>query len=242
MLQCVERADAAAPSLIVYIDLDRITTLDIRNTMRKLSLMLSILVFLWSPFTTSAQEDFSGIDAFLKATLKGEDKLSVEARGDLNGDGLEDWAGVIERQKSGSSPTTQLYVLLRLREGGYRVAEKSKEAPIAGAGCCWVESLEISRSSLYIQNNAKTATTMEAATHQFKLYQGKWRLVGLRIYYDDHGSNAPRTTETDMNLLTGSVIEKKQKGENRPTTYKRHKKFTVSLLKDFDFFNGFGTE
>lgn len=210
--------------------------------MRKLSLILPALVILCCPFAAFAQADFPSIDAFLKSTLKGEDRLSNEAKGDLNNDGLEDWAGVIQRQAANSSPTTQLYVLLRLREGVYRIAEKSKEAPVVGAGCCWVESLEISRSSIYIQNNAKTATTMEAATHQFKLYKGEWRLVGLRIYYDDHSSDASNTTETDMNLLTGAVIEKKQKGDNKPVTMRRQKKFATYLLKNFDFFNGFGTE
>lgn len=210
--------------------------------MRKLGLILVALTILWCPSATASQSEFSSIDAFLKSTLQGEDRLSVEAKGDLNGDGLEDWAGVIQRQKSDVESTTQLYVLLRLAQGGYRVAEKSKEAPIAGMGCCWVESLEISRSSIFIQNNAKTAATMEAATHQFKLYKGEWRLIGLKIFYDDRGSGTEVSTETDMNLLTGAVIEKKQRGENKPVTRTRQKKFSTYFLKDFDFYNGFGTE
>jgi hypothetical protein len=107
-------------------------------------------------------------------------------------------------------------------------------------GCCWVEDLRIGRSSIYIQNNAKTAVTMEAATHQFKLYQGQWRLIGVRIYYIDHSSDT--STDTDINLLTGLVIEKKQKGERRPLIKKRNVKFGLHLLKDFDFLNGFGIE
>jgi hypothetical protein len=210
--------------------------------MRKLSLMLSTLLILWSPFSATAQVDFSSVDAFLKSTLKGEDRLSVEAKGDLNGDGLEDWAGVIHRQQADSSPTYQLYVLLRLRQGGYHVAEKSIEEEIPGMGCCWVESLEIRRSSIYIQNNAKTASIMEAVTHQFKLHKGKWRLVGIKIYHTDHSPDDPSTIDTDMNLLTGSVIEKRQKGDNKPVTKSRRKKFAVHLLKDFDFSTRFGNE
>jgi hypothetical protein len=170
--------------------------------------------------------------------LEGEGRLSLEARGDLNGDGLDDWAGVIERRKSDSSATSQLYVLLRLPQGGYRVAEKSREESVGGWGCCWVEHLEIRRSSIYIQNNAKTAGTMEAATHQFKLQQGEWRLIGVRIFHLEVSSDA--STETDMNLLTGSVIEKRQKGENKPMTKSRRRRFAARLLKDFDFSNGFG--
>jgi len=210
--------------------------------MRKLCFVLATLIFFCCPPAKASQGEFPSLDAFLKSTLQGEDRVSVEAKGDLNGDALEDWAGVIQRQKADVQQTTQLYVLLRLSQGGYRVAEKSMEAPVSGAGCCWVESLEINRASIFIQNNAKTATTMEAATHQFKLYQGEWRLIGVKIYYDDHGTNTSLTTETDMNLLTGSVIIKKQKGENKPVTRKNRKKFSTRLLKDFNFHNGFGTE
>jgi hypothetical protein len=210
------------------------------NLLHRLRLVLPALVILSCPFTTAAQADFSSVEVFRKSILKGEDQLSLEAGGDLNDDGLEDWAGVIHRKESKAAPTYQLYVLLRLREGGYRVAEKSKEEMIAGMGCCWAENLEIKRSSIYIQNNAKTASTMEAATHQFRLYQGEWRLVGVRIHYLNLASDA--STETDMNLLTGLVIEKKQKGQNKPVVKRRNKRFVAHFLRDFDFFNGFGVE
>ena len=210
--------------------------------MCKLQLVLSILIVLWCPFSISAQRDFSSIDAFLKSTLKGEDKLSLDAKGDLNGDGLEDWAGVIDRQKIDDPPTSQLYVLLRLSQGGYRVAEKSKEVALGGAGCCWVEGLEIRQSSIYIQNNMKERNTMQASTHQFKLYQDQWRLIGVSISYTDLNSDPQLSSDIDMNLLTGSVIEKKQKGDDKPITSSRRKKFSAYFLKDFDFgfFDRFG--
>lgn len=212
------------------------------NALRRCCLVLSALLVLWCPSAAASREEFPGIDAFLKSTLRGEDKLNAEARGDLNGDGLEDWAGLIRRQEPDSSPGYQLYVLLRLRGGGYGVAEKTDESPIAGMGCCWVEDLTIRRASIYVQSNAKTCCTMEAATHQFKLYRGEWRLVGVKVYYTDMTRDPADTTDTDMNLLTGSVIEKRQRGDNRPTTARRRKRFPVQLLKDFDFRNGFGIE
>jgi hypothetical protein len=217
---------------------NRILKAGIVNTMQRLRFILPALVILCCSFAARAQSDFSGIDAFKKATLKGEDSISVEAKGDLNGDGVEDWAGVIHRQKQDSIPTSQLYVLLGTAQGSYRVAEKSKEAEIPGMGCCWVENLEIRRASIYIQNNAKTASTMEAATHQFKLYNGEWRLVGVRIYYIDQAKDT--STDTDMNLLTGAVTEKRQKGESKPLSRSSRKRFPASFLKNFDFNNGFG--
>ncbi len=210
--------------------------------MRRLYLVLTALIILSCPFAVAAQADFSGVDAFLKATLKGEDRLSLEARGDLNGDGQADWAGVIRRQPADASATYQLYVLLRQAQGGYRVAEKSIEEEIPGMGCCWAESLEIRRASIYIQNNAKTASVMDATTHQFKLYKGEWRLIGIRTYSTDFTPDAEATLDTDMNLLTGLVIEKKQEGNGKPVTKNRRKKFASYLLKDFDFSSTFGNE
>jgi len=162
------------------------------------------------PSRAQQHVDFASVDGFLKQILTAGNSLSADAKGDLNGDGLEDWSGVILREKSDVVRTSQLYVLLQQPQGGYRVAEKSLEEQIAGMGCCWTEDLKISRSSIYIQNNAKTAATMEAATHQFKFYKNEWRLVGVKIYYVDHSTDM--ATETDMNLLTGAVIERKWKG------------------------------
>jgi len=208
--------------------------------MRGCLLLLSLVGVLSCSFTATAQPEFPSTDVFLKSILKGQSSLSSEAKGDLNGDGLEDWTGVVRREKGDFQSTYQLYVLLRQTGGGYRVAEKSTEAQIPGMGCCWVEDLRIGRSSIYIQNNAKTAATMEAATHQFKLQGGQWRLIGVRIYYIDHSAN--RTTDTDINLLTGIVIEKQQKGDRKPLVKRRNVKFGVRLLKDYDFINGFGIE
>jgi len=65
------------------------------------------------------------------------------------------------------------------------------------------------------------------------------RLVGIQIFYTDHSDDT--STDTDMNVLTGDVIEKKSKGDGKPKIVKRKKRFGLSLLKDFDFSNSFGT-
>lgn len=188
----------------------------------------------------AAQTNVASIDAFRKTVERGEDRIDLQASGDLNGDGAADWAGVVRRQKPDATQTYQLYVFLRQPQGGYQLAQTSIEEEIAGMGCCWAEDLRIERGSIYIQNNAKTAATMEAATHQFKLYKGEWRLVGVRIYYVEHQYD--RDTDTDMNVLTGLVIERVTR-RNRPAqTIRRTRKFGVYLLKDFDFSNAFGLE
>ena len=201
---------------------------------------LSIPIVFFCTLVGVAQTDFSSLNAFKKSVERGEDRVTVQATGDLNGDNLEDWCGVVHRHKPDASPTYQLYVLLRQPQGSYQLAQTSREEEIPGMGCCWVEDLQITRGSIYIQNNAKTAATMEAARHQFKLYQGQWRLVGIKIFYTDH--SADTSTDTDMNVLTGDVIEKKSKGDGKPRISKRKKRFGVFLLKDFDFLNTFGIE
>lgn len=210
------------------------------NSVVTVTALALMLVLYAQPGGAQPQIDFASVEAFLKQTVTSGSSLSVEAKGDLNGDGLEDWSGVVLREKSDVVRTSQLYVLLQQPQGGYRIAEKSLEEEIAGMGCCWTEDLRIDRSSVYIQNNAKTAATMEAATHQFKLYKNEWRLIGVKIYFVDHSTDM--STETDMNLLTGAVIEKKWRGERSLSTKQRKKVFGRFLLKDFDFFNGFGVQ
>ena len=202
---------------------------------RRLRRALPALLILCCPLAAAAQADFPDADAFLNSVLKAEDRVSVAARGDLNGDGLEDWAGVLERRRPNASQTYQLYVLLQSPRGGYRVAESSKEAPVSGTGCCWVEDLRITRSSIYVQSNAKSGGSMEAVTHQFKLYRGAWRQVGLRIYRVDQTTDT--STDTDTNLLTGAVTEETQTGDDKPVTRRRRgRKLPARLLRDFDFF------
>ena len=208
----------------------------IRPQYRYLRALAPLVILCW-PFTVLAQE-FSTPESFVKSLLRGEDILSLEAKGDLNDDGLADWAGVIRRDKPDFGSTHQLYILLRTPRAGYRIAQTTREEQIPGMGCCWVEDLRIERGSIYIQNNAKTAVEMEAATHQFKFYQGEWRLLGIKIYEMNHRTKV--STETDMNLLTGLVIEKKQKGNRKPVIKRSTRRFSRSFLRDFDFFNGFG--
>ncbi|HKO63162.1 MAG TPA: hypothetical protein VJV03_18515, partial [Pyrinomonadaceae bacterium] len=182
--------------------------------------VITTTLFFSSCFSTLAQDSFRSVDAFLKATLKQGEELGESAKGDLNGDATEDWVGVIYSRPEDGAPTYQLFVLTRA-DGGYRVAAQTEKAEIAGMGCCWLEDLTIRQGSIYIQNNAKTAATMEAATHQFKWYKGEWRLLGVKIYFTDHTPGAESTTDTDMNVLTGLVIEKAQKGNKRPVTTRR---------------------
>ena len=187
----------------------------------------------------SNKELFSSIDEFLKKVgVKSSDGL-VSANGDLNGDSVPDWAGSIQRSREGPSDTAQLWILIREgRDGPFRLAATTGSRVTSGNGCCWVEDIRIENSSLYVQHNEKTHGTMEAATHQFKLYKGAWRLVGVRVFNLDVGADT--SVLTDSNVLTGRVVITKEKGEKTTGRTTRKKIFLASYLKDYDFDNTFG--
>ena len=178
------------------------------------------------------------VDAFLKFVMQTGDTLEFEARGDLNGDSLPDWAGIIERKKSppfveeGSETgkALQLYILLRQADGSYRLAEKSKETGVFGGGTPYIEALDIERGSVMLQTNS----TAYASFSQLRLYKNVWRLIGWREVRVDNEKDS--LFETDRNLLTGAVVEKRQTGERKPIYKRYQKRFPPVSLKNFDLF------
>ena len=60
----------------------------------------------------------------------------------------------------------------------------------------------------------------------------------MRLHNIEHISRL--SFDTDVNLLTGLVADKEQRRYRKPLTTRRNVKFAVSLLKDYDFSNGFG--
>jgi hypothetical protein len=206
--------------------------------MKQIYLIIIILTLL-SINGLAQSQTFESVEAFLKSTLKDGDKLEFEAKGDLNGDGLADWAGLIQRKKvppfkdeeeGETDETVQIYILLQQKQGSYQIAEKSKETGIFGAGNNYFEALEIKKSSLFLQLNS----TAYASFSQFRLHNGKWRLVGWREFKLNVESD--KSLETDRNLLTGTVIEKRQTGNRKPIIKRYKKKFPRVLLKDFNLF------
>ena len=192
--------------------------------------------------SSGSGETFTTIEEFLKTARPKSGEELVSANGDLNGDGVADWAGAIPRTKKGDTAvdTLQIYVLIRQGANGpYRLEVTNGERETGRSGCCWVEDVRIENSSLYIQHNAKTHGTMETATHQFKIYKGAWRLVGVRIFYLD--VDADTSTETDTNVLTGRVVVTKQKGDKRTGVRTLWKKISPAYLKDYDYDHAFGT-
>ncbi len=186
----------------------------------------------------SVEQPADSVEAFLKTVLKPDDRVEIEAKGDINGDGVADWAGVIHRKKDPplvekgieADSAEQLYLLLGQRQGGYLVAEKSKETGIFGVVNAYIENLEIRHSSLFLQVNSGS---MFYTVSQFRFYRGEWRLVGLKETQNITPSVGEYHT-TDRNLLTGTVFETWGRDDRKPRVKSYRKKFRRVLLKDFD--------
>ena len=185
---------------------------------------------------------YPDLNAFKEVYMQKDIPMEFQAEGDLNGDGLKDWAGLINRKtamkfEDADEPyireTIQLYVLLQQKNGSYKIAEKSVETQFGGLGGTYFENLEIKNSSVFLQINSKGADYVEPNFYQFKLNNGEWRLINYRTFHLE--ISADDSVETDRNLLTGTVIVKKQKGENKPIVQRSKKNHSKILLKDFDF-------
>lgn len=190
--------------------------------------------------TLAEPRNYETAEEFIKSIPHANRNESLVAEGDLNGDDLKDFAVAVNIKLEGFERYNQLHVLVQEKSGKFSLAISSKKSPVAGMGCCWVESIDIRNGSIFLQNNAKTACDMEAATHQFKLYKNTWRLIGLKISNYQHCEDPQLIEVRDFNILTGKIIKSIQL-DDRPKNYERTefipKKF---LLKDFDFYNGFG--
>jgi len=198
------------------------------------------LTTLWCNSTFASSINYDSAEDFLISIPHARSNDSSLAEGDLNGDSLKDLAIVVQSEPKEFERYNQLHILTQDKSGKFTLAASSKKSPIAGMGCCWLDSVEIRNGSIYLQNNAKTSCEMEAATHQFKLYKNTWRLIGLKISNYQHCEDPQIMQVRDINILTGKIIDSEKQDDN-PAKYE-HKVFIPKkiLLKDYDFFNGFG--
>jgi len=202
--------------------------------------IVALNLLLFSTVNYAAPALFKNESDFIASLSDSNANQSKVVRGDLTGDGLADIAILAVSGADLSDRSQRLVVLVQGANGLYHVAASSVQTQLVGAGCCWVEWLEIRRGSIYIQNNAKTACNIETATHQFKLYRGAWRLIGLKIIYYEHCAEPQVTTTQDFNVLTGKAIYTDETEGKKPKVRIRHWPPTVYLLGEYDFFHGFG--
>jgi len=187
---------------------------------------LSLLLTADPPPTTCAS-----VEEFTR-TLPTGTVVAQQAEGDLDGDGREDCAVLVERRDERDT-WRQLYVLTRTAQGGLKVASKSREGQLGDRGNYWTEDVQIRNGSLYVQNNTKDGYVgWYIVHHQFKLFHGVWRLVGVEVSRIPTGEGRERSES--CNLLTGDVLwTTRDGGQQRVRRSKR--KVPPLLLADYDF-------
>lgn len=161
-------------------------------------LIVLILTFV-SVGTFAAEQEYQNVDQFT-STLSPAPVWQI-AEGDLNGDGLNDRAIVTHEPNSEVVP--KLYVLLQTPKGEFRLAQESKVGTYHNGGV----ELTIENGSLFV--HLESIKCCEQATHQFKLYRGIWRLIGLTHFIStmsERSDGGPNFIKTDINLLTGDIL------------------------------------
>jgi hypothetical protein len=174
----------------------------------------------------AAERGYKSVDEFTRSLPANPERQINVAEGDLNGDGLSDRAILTD---DGDGMTHQLHVLLQTRDGKFLVAQKSKR----NDGFWQAVSLSIEKGSLFV--NIEGARPTSGARHQFKLYRGIWRLIGLR-YSSVTGKTADggvASSGFEWNVVTGDVMFEDEAGN---TSNKRGKWAIANCRLDvYDF-------
>ena len=111
-------------------------------------------------------QTFNNADEFVNSIPNAT--LEMSATGDVNGDGLKDWVGLILREGDPTS-TRQLFILTQLPDGKYIVSEKSVGSEVGGNGSSEYNNLKIIKSSIYVHQLGRGYNNLQENIYQYKL-------------------------------------------------------------------------
>ena len=162
--------------------------------------------------------------------------ISAEAKGDLNADGRDDWAGFVE-QVNPARPeritTRQLYVLTQTATGSYSLAVQSGPEDLPERGTSetgFAEDMTIQNGMLSFKDRNVWRGCSSAVVFKFRFYKNDWRLVGATFTETNNAEDSGRSLSIDKNMLTG--IEETSLDGRLTGRYKDTPR--IFLLKDFD--------
>jgi hypothetical protein len=185
----------------------------------------TLLFILVNIGAAAAEHEYKSVDEFTRSLPAKPARTINIAEGDLNGDGLSDRAVVTD---DGDGQSHQLYILLQARGGGFFVAQKTKQ----NGGFWQAVYLSIEKGSLFVNIEGMQPTS--GARHQFKLYRGIWRLIGLRYtrVTGNTEEGGVATSGFDWNVITGDVTF-----DNEADKKNKRGKWTAEIcrLEDYDF-------
>lgn len=208
-------------------------------------LLLAFLVLVMT-VTASGSENISesptlvtqgkSIDAFIPKGWK----LIRETSGDLNKDGLEDIAGVIELVKDyeiniEDAPPRILFIAFKEKDVYHLSIQTDKAILRSDMGGVWgdpFDNISVDRGSILITFYGGSNYRW-GQVFRFRFQNNGWYLIGATIYSRCTGSG--EESNEDYNLLTGKMIKitVDESGKRQEETVNRGKRELVNLL-DFD--------
>lgn len=201
--------------------------------------ILSLFILSVHALANPASNEYNSMDDFLRQISLKDQSVLFHHSGDLNNDGLEDWVGILSKDRREEAPLIKLVVLTKLHSGHYIESASSMEVEdnyrFSPSGSF---DFDIKNSSIYFETSGHTCCMSSSTVYQFKLYDGVWRLVGKRTSSGNTVSGEDVHDEIsrmeDVNMLTGLTISTVVRG-NKKSELRVIKKRGVFLLKDFDF-------
>jgi hypothetical protein len=164
----------------------------------------------------------------------------AKAEGDLNNDGINDVALIIEGTSKieGEAPPRSLMILLGNKEKSYSISTTGQKAVLlSNEGGVWgdpFESITIDKESILLSFYGGSNYRW-FSSYRFKFQNNDWYLIGATLgSYLDTTTTRDNADIEDYNLITGDYVFKKadDKGTLITTKGNRGKKKLVNL-KDF---------
>lgn len=166
----------------------------------------------------------------------------VMVKGDLNQDGIDDVAAVIEEavgSADGESPSRSLLIAFGDGENGYTPSILAEHVILrADEGGVWgdpFESIEIDRGSVVVRHYGGSNWRW-FHNYRFRFQDNDWYLIGATLgEYFTGNATEEEAQEQDYNLLTGDYTLKEtlENGETRITNGNRGKEDLIRL-QDFN--------
>lgn len=174
--------------------------------------------------------------------LRDADGEPVRVVGDLNKDGVQDAATVIEKAVpgEGEAPERALLIAFGKPDGSYKLSIIADHVLLrADEGGVWgdpFDGLEINRGSLVVSEYGGSNWRWYNR-YRFRYQDADWFLIGMTsgTYFNGGEEPEEQATEEDYNLLTGDYIIKghEENGKAHVEKGNRGKKPLVKL-RDFD--------
>lgn len=161
----------------------------------------------------------------------------MQAKGDLNKDGIDDLAIVIEAEKvrKDEAPSRALLIAFGNGDKQYSLSIIADKAILkSDQGGVWVDPLEgisVDRGSVVIRFYGGSNFRWYSR-YRFRFQDNDWYLIGATIGSNYTGNMTSK--EEDYNLLTGDyVIKETDESNNSKTTKGKKEKPNFLRLKDF---------